>query len=63
MKRRLELSYPDQYKIKIKDRPEVYFVQLNLTLSDRIPTHKAAFARDLQQTGTASEANGIANGR
>ncbi len=33
VERRLELSYPDQYKIKVEETPEVYFVQLNLTLS------------------------------
>ena len=34
VKRRLELSYPNQYEIKINDNPNVYFVQLDLTLSD-----------------------------
>ncbi len=33
VKRRLELSYPDQYQLTIEDRPEVYYVQLKLTLS------------------------------
>jgi two-component system sensor histidine kinase AlgZ len=33
VERRLELSYPNQYKIKIEDKPEVYCVQLNLTLN------------------------------
>jgi LytS/YehU family sensor histidine kinase len=31
--RRLELSYPDQYQIKIEDKPDTYFVQLILNLS------------------------------
>jgi hypothetical protein len=31
--RRLDLSYPDQYKIKIEDKPESYFVELTLTLA------------------------------
>jgi two-component system, LytTR family, sensor histidine kinase AlgZ len=31
--RRLDLSYPDQYKIKIEDKPESYFVELTLTLT------------------------------
>jgi hypothetical protein len=34
VERRLELSYPGQYKIKIEDKPDVYFVQLNISLSD-----------------------------
>ena len=33
MKRRLELSYPNQYKLQVKDQPDRYQVQLNLTLS------------------------------
>jgi len=33
VKRRLELSYPDQYQLTVEDRPEVYYVQLKLTLS------------------------------
>ncbi|MDB5260914.1 MAG: sensor histidine kinase [Adhaeribacter sp.] len=33
MKRRLELSYPNQYKLQVKDQPERYEVQLNLNLS------------------------------
>ena len=33
VERRLALSYPDHYKIKIEDTPDVYFVQLDLTLS------------------------------
>jgi two-component system, LytTR family, sensor histidine kinase AlgZ len=35
VQRRLALSYPGQYKIKIEDNPDVYFVQLNLTLSGK----------------------------
>ena len=31
--RRLELSYPDKYKLHIEDKPDRYFVQLNITLS------------------------------
>jgi len=34
VQRRLELSYPDQYTIKVDDKPDVYFVQLNLNLSN-----------------------------
>jgi two-component system, LytTR family, sensor histidine kinase AlgZ len=30
--RRLELSYPHQYQIKIEDKPDLYFVQLQLAL-------------------------------
>jgi sensor histidine kinase YesM len=33
VKRRLELSYPEQFQLKMEDRPDVYYVQLNLTLS------------------------------
>jgi sensor histidine kinase YesM len=33
VKRRLELSYPEQHKLTIEDKPDDYFVQLNLTLS------------------------------
>lgn len=33
VKRRLELSYPDRYKLVIEDKPDRYFVQLNITLS------------------------------
>lgn len=32
--RRLELSYPEQYEIKVEDKPDVYFVKLTITLSD-----------------------------
>jgi two-component system, LytTR family, sensor histidine kinase AlgZ len=32
VKRRLELSYPGQYKLTIEDKPDRYFVQLNITL-------------------------------
>ena len=35
VQRRLELSYPNQYAIKIEDKQDVYFVQLNLNLSNR----------------------------
>src|SRR5687768_7249050 len=35
VQRRLALSYPGQYKIKIEDSPDVYFVQLNLSLSGK----------------------------
>ena len=55
VKRRLELSYPNQYKIKINDNPDVYFVQLDLTLSDQYTIHmndRQSTAGDLQQTGT-----------
>ena len=55
VKRRLELSYPNQYKIKINDNPDVYFVQLDLTLSDQntIPMNgRQSPPGDLQQTGT-----------
>jgi two-component system sensor histidine kinase AlgZ len=31
--RRLELSYPDKYKLAIEDKPDRYSVQLNITLS------------------------------
>jgi two-component system sensor histidine kinase AlgZ len=31
--RRLELSYPNQYQLTVDDKPEVYSVQLELTLS------------------------------
>ena len=34
VQRRLELGYRDQYVLKIEDKPEVYFVQLNLILSN-----------------------------
>jgi two-component system, LytTR family, sensor histidine kinase AlgZ len=33
VERRLQLSYPGQYKIKVEDSDDFYFVQLNLTLS------------------------------
>jgi len=33
VKRRLELSYPGQYKLTTEDKPEAYFVQLNLMLT------------------------------
>ena len=33
MKRRLELSYPNQYKLQVNDQTNRYEVQLNLTLS------------------------------
>jgi sensor histidine kinase YesM len=33
VKRRLELSYPRQFQLKMEDSPDVYYVQLNLTLS------------------------------
>src|SRR5688572_7082860 len=33
VERRLQLSYPDQYKIKIEDKLESYFVELTLTLA------------------------------
>jgi len=33
VERRLQLSYPDQYQIKVEDNEDFYFVQLNLTLS------------------------------
>jgi two-component system sensor histidine kinase AlgZ len=33
VKRRLELSYPEQYSLIMEDKPDVYFVQLNLSLS------------------------------
>lgn len=33
VKRRLELSYPNQYQLTIDDKPEEYSVQLELTLS------------------------------
>ncbi len=33
VKRRLELSYPDQYKLTTEDKKDVYFVQLILTLN------------------------------
>lgn len=35
VERRLELSYPNLYTIKIDDNPDVYFVQLKLNLGDR----------------------------
>ncbi len=38
VQRRLELSYPDQYKIRMEDKPEVYFVQLTLTLNNELVT-------------------------
>ena len=55
VKRRLELSYPNQYEIKINDNPNVYFVQLDLTLSDQNTIHMndlQTTTGDLQQTGT-----------
>jgi two-component system, LytTR family, sensor histidine kinase AlgZ len=33
MRRRLELSYPNQYKLQVKDQPDRYEVQLNLSVS------------------------------
>lgn len=33
VKRRLELSYPDRYRLTVEDQPDRYFVQLNITLS------------------------------
>lgn len=33
VKRRLELSYPNQYKLTTEDKKDVYYVQLTLTLS------------------------------
>ena len=33
VQRRLELSYPGQYRLMIEEKPDVYFVQLNLNLS------------------------------
>ncbi|WP_026463933.1 sensor histidine kinase [Adhaeribacter aquaticus] len=33
VQRRLELSYPNQYTLKIEDLPDRFFVQLNLTLA------------------------------
>lgn len=33
VKRRLELSYPNHHHLTIEDKPDVYIVQLNLTLS------------------------------
>ena len=33
VKRRLDLSYPDKYKLTIDDKPDRYTVQLNITLS------------------------------
>lgn len=33
VKRRLELSYPEQHKLVIEDKTDRYFVQLNITLS------------------------------
>jgi LytS/YehU family sensor histidine kinase len=33
VQRRLELSYPGQYTLEVKDLPERYFVQLNLKLA------------------------------
>jgi two-component system sensor histidine kinase AlgZ len=33
IERRLQLSYPGQYKIKVEDNDDFYFVQLNLTLN------------------------------
>ena len=32
VQRRLELSYPGQFQIKSEDRPDRYFVQLNISL-------------------------------
>ncbi|HEX6226421.1 MAG TPA: histidine kinase [Chryseolinea sp.] len=55
VKRRLELSYPDQYKIEIKDTEDVYLVQLDLMLNDHyaLPSHdQPSVADQLQQTGT-----------
>jgi hypothetical protein len=33
VERRLQLSYPDEYKIKVEENDDFYFVQVNLTLS------------------------------
>jgi LytS/YehU family sensor histidine kinase len=33
VERRLQLSYPDEYQIKVEDNDDFYFVQLNLILS------------------------------
>jgi two-component system sensor histidine kinase AlgZ len=33
VQRRLELSYPGQYKLRIEDKPDRYAVQLNITLT------------------------------
>lgn len=33
VQRRLELSYPGQYRLKSEDRPDSYFVQLNISLA------------------------------
>jgi uncharacterized protein YegJ (DUF2314 family) len=44
VQRRLALSYPGQYKIKIEDNPDVYCVQLNLTLSGK-PEEVHSYAR------------------
>ena len=33
VKRRLDLSYPDKYKLVMEDKADRYFVQLNITLS------------------------------
>jgi two-component system, LytTR family, sensor histidine kinase AlgZ len=33
VKRRLELSYPEKHKLIIDEKPDRYFVQLNITLS------------------------------
>src|SRR5688572_26354089 len=54
VQRRLELSYPNQYKIKIEDKPDVYFVQLNLTLSDHyeLPVNGHTSIENLQRSGS-----------
>jgi sensor histidine kinase YesM len=33
VQRRLELSYPDQYRLKTEDKPDRYSIQLDITLS------------------------------
>ena len=48
VQRRLELSYPNQYKIKLADKTDEYFVQLNLTLSDSLSVDHS-LAVDSQQ--------------
>jgi len=55
VKRRLELSYPNNYVIKMHETADMYFVQLDLTLNDH---HTIAMdgqqpaAFDLQKTAT-----------
>jgi two-component system, LytTR family, sensor histidine kinase AlgZ len=41
--RRLELSYPGQYKIKVEDKPDVYFVKLTISLADSHATESVQF--------------------